>query len=146
MKEIVEVISEVNVDDIPKKIKGFENKENVAIIIGISDYREKLIPPSVKYAARDAEIMAKYLEKLGGIPRSNIKLLTDDTATKSDIEAYAEDWLTRRVNQDSTVFIYYAGHVINSRAVLRNSSGHSSSAGSGHSDVQKSALSEDQLR
>ena len=109
VKEIVEIISEVNVDDIPKKIKGFENKDNVALIIGISDYREKLIP-TVKYAARDAEIMAKYLEKLGGIPRSNIKLLTDDTATKSDIEAYSEDWLPRRVNQDSTVFIYYAGH------------------------------------
>ncbi|MBC8199735.1 MAG: caspase family protein [Desulfobacteraceae bacterium] len=109
VKEIVEIISEVNVDDIPKKVKGFENKNNVALIIGISDYREKLIP-TVKYAARDAEIIAKYLEKLGGIPRSNIKLLTDDTATKSDIEAYSEDWLPRRVNQDSTVFIYYAGH------------------------------------
>ena len=109
VKEIVEVISEVNVDDIPKKIKGFENKDNVALIIGISDYREKLIP-TVKYAARDAEVMAKYLEKLGGVPRSNIKILTDNTATKSDIEAYAEDWLPRRVNQNSTVFIYYAGH------------------------------------
>lgn len=109
VKETIEVISEVNVDDIPAKIKDFEKKENVALIIGISDYREKIIP-SVKYAARDAEIMAKYLEKLGGIPRSNIKLLTDNTATKSDIEAYAEDWLPRRVNQDSTVFIYYAGH------------------------------------
>ena len=109
VKETVVVISEVNVDDIPAKIKDFEKKKNVALIIGISDYREKIIP-SVKYAARDAEIMAKYLEKLGGIPRSNIKLLTDDTATKSDIEAYAEDWLPRRVNQDSTVFIYYAGH------------------------------------
>lgn len=109
IKEVVEVISEINVDDIPLKTKNFERKEAFALVIGISKYREEAIPP-VKYASRDAEVVAKYLENIGGIPRSNIKVLTDTSVTKSDLEAYIEDWLARRVSKDSVVFVYYAGH------------------------------------
>ena len=109
IREVVEVISEINVDDIPLKTKNFERKDAFALIIGISKYREEAIP-AVKYASRDAEIVAKYLENVGGIPRNNIKLLTDASVTKSDLEAYIGDWLARRVNKDSVVFVYYAGH------------------------------------
>jgi hypothetical protein len=109
IKETVEMISEVNVDDIPLKVRDYEKKENIAIVVGISKYREKMIP-EVKYAVRDAEVVAKYLENVGGIPRSNIKVLTDDKATKSDLEANISDWLPRRVTANSTVFVYYAGH------------------------------------
>jgi hypothetical protein len=109
IKESVETISEANVDDIPLKVKGFEQKENVALVIGISKYREKQIP-EVKYATRDAEVVARYLENVGCIPRSNIKVLTDDKATKSDLEAHVNDWIKRRVTKNSTVFVYYAGH------------------------------------
>lgn len=109
IKETVEMISEVNVDDIPLKVRDYERKDNVALVIGISKYREKTIP-EVKYAARDAEVVARYLENVGGIPRANIKVLTDDKATKSDIEAQISDWIPRRTTEDSTVFIYYAGH------------------------------------
>lgn len=107
--ETIEIISEVDVDDIPPRIKGFERKDAVALIIGIGKYREEKIP-AVKYAARDAEVMAKYLENLGGIPKANIQIITNEKASKSDIQAYIEDWLPRRVNENSTVFIYYAGH------------------------------------
>ncbi len=109
VKETVEIISEVNVDDIPPRIKGYERGDAAAIVIGISRYREEKIPP-VKYAVRDAEVMAKYLENLGGIPKTNIQVLTDDKASKSDIQGYLEDWLPRRVNRNSTVFVYYSGH------------------------------------
>ncbi|MDI6744266.1 MAG: caspase family protein [Thermodesulfovibrionales bacterium] len=109
IKEVVEVISEINVDDIPLKTKNFERKDAFALVIGISKYREEAIP-AVKYASRDAEIVAKYLENVGGIPRNNIKLLTYVSVTKSDLEAYIGDWLARRVGKDSTVFVYYAGH------------------------------------
>ncbi|MBI4634186.1 MAG: caspase family protein [Deltaproteobacteria bacterium] len=109
VKEVIEVVSEVDVDDIPARIKGFEKKEDFALLFGISTYREKIIP-EVKYASRDAEVMAKYLEHLSGIPRSNIMVLTNDKVTKSDLEAYLEDWLPRRVTKNSQVFVYYAGH------------------------------------
>lgn len=102
------VLSEVGVDDIPPRSKA-SGASNAALIIGLGRYREKAIP-GVKYAARDAEVVARYLENLGGVPAENLKLLTDDTATKSDVEAYLEDWLPRRVSADSTVFVYYAGH------------------------------------
>ncbi|MGV8057680.1 MAG: caspase family protein [Smithellaceae bacterium] len=107
--ETLEIISEVDVDDIPPRIKGYERKDAVALIIGIGKYREEKIP-AIKYAVRDAEVMAKYLENLGGIPKTNIQVLTDDKASKSDIQAYIEEWLPRRINENSTVFIYYAGH------------------------------------
>lgn len=109
VRETVEMISEVNVDDIPIKVRDYEKKDNVALIIGISRYREKAIP-EVKYAARDAEVVARYLENVGGIPRTNIKVLTDEKATKSDLEAHISDWIPRRTTENSTVFIYYAGH------------------------------------
>lgn len=102
------VVSEVGVDDIPPRSKA-AGAGNAALVVGLGRYREKAIP-GVKYAARDAEVVARYLENLGGVPAENLKLLTDDTATKSDLEAYLEDWLPRRVGPDSTVFIYFAGH------------------------------------
>lgn len=107
--EVVEVISELSVDDIPPKVRGYDNREDFAVVIGISSYRESLIP-EVRYARRDAEVLAKYFEHLSGIPKENIALLTDAHATKSDIEAYLDDWLPRRVTPNSRVFIYYAGH------------------------------------
>ena len=109
VKEVIEVVSEIDVDDIPSRVKGYEKKEDFALLFGISNYREKIIP-EVKYASRDAEVMAKYLEHLAGIPRSNIMILTNDKVTKSDLEAYMEDWLPRRVTKNSRVFVYYAGH------------------------------------
>jgi uncharacterized caspase-like protein len=37
-------------------------------------------------------------------------VLTNDKVTRSDLEAYIEDWLPRRVTKNSRVFVYYAGH------------------------------------
>lgn len=54
MKETVEILSEVNVDDIPPRIKGYERKDAVALVIGISKYREGK-RPAVKYAVRDSD-------------------------------------------------------------------------------------------
>jgi hypothetical protein len=104
-----EIISEVDVDDIPQRIKGAENKNNYAIVIGIGTYRDKIIP-KVKYANRDAETMARYLENLAGIPKGNILIKTDSDVTKGDLEDYFENWLPRRVTGDSLVYVYYAGH------------------------------------
>ena len=97
------------VDEIPISRKGESDRDAVAIIIGISKYREEIIP-DVQYARRDAEIVASYLEAIGGISRSRMKLLRDDEATYSDLTAYIEEWLPRRVTPDTTVFLYYAGH------------------------------------
>lgn len=109
VKETVDVISDINVDDVPAKTKGIEQKDNYAVVIGITNYREKEIP-AVKYATKDANSIAAYLENVARIPKNNIKLMIDSSATKSDLEAYIEDWLQRRVNKNSTVYVFYAGH------------------------------------
>ena len=109
VREVVEVLSDIDVDDIPPRVKGYQRQEDFALIVGIGRYREKMIP-EIKYAVRDAEVVAKYFEHLAGISPGNIKVLTDDKATKSDIESHLEDWLQKRATKNSTVFVYYAGH------------------------------------
>lgn len=100
-------ISEV--DGIPELRKLDKGRDAVALVIGISKYRDEAIP-QVRYAKHDAEIMAAYLAAVGGISRSKIKVLTDEGATSSDLSAYIEEWLPRQVSKDTTVFVYYAGH------------------------------------
>ncbi len=98
-----------DVDAIPQSRKLDKSRDAVALVIGISKYRDEAIP-QVRYAKRDAEIMAAYLESISGIARSRIKVLTDEGATHSDLSAYVEEWLPRRVSKDTTVVVYYAGH------------------------------------
>ena len=97
------------VDKIPPARQPDSDRDAVAIVIGISKYREDVIP-RVRYAKRDADTVAAYLEAVGGIPRSKMKVLRDEQATLSDLTAYIEEWLPRRVSSDTTVFVYYAGH------------------------------------
>jgi WD40 repeat protein len=96
-----------DVDIIPEKPRGHTCQDCYALVIGISVYRSI---PDVKYASKDAEIVSKYLENVGGIPRANIRLLKDGSATRADIVSSVEEWLPRRVKGSSKVFIYYAGH------------------------------------
>jgi len=79
-----------------------------AVVIGISQYREEVIP-KVAYAVKDAEAIAKMLEQQAGIPKTHIRLLTEAKATSADLRTIGK-WLELRVKPDSTVYIYYAGH------------------------------------
>lgn len=87
----------------------FKQPNAYAVVIGISQYREEVIP-KVAYAAKDAEAVAQLLETQGGIPKTHIKLLTDSKATYNDIRNHVNDWLKMRVKPESVVYIYYAGH------------------------------------
>jgi len=108
IEERAEVLSRLtDVDILPKKQRGAECRDCYALVIGISKYRSI---PAVKYAAKDAEIVSKYLERVAGVPPANIKLLRDDSATLADIASSVEEWLPRRAKKSSRVFVYYAGH------------------------------------
>jgi WD40 repeat protein len=110
IKETTKVLSELtDVDIVPKAIRGNRCDDCLAVIVGISRYRSDAVP-EVKYARRDAEAVSRYLQAVGGVPRENVKLLVDDSATRADIASTVEEWLPRRVKPDSTVFVYYAGH------------------------------------
>lgn len=88
---------------------NFKQPNAYAVVIGISQYREEVIP-KVPYAVKDAEAVAQLLETQAGIPKSQIKLLTDSKATLADFRNHIGDWLRMRVKPNSTVYVYYAGH------------------------------------
>jgi hypothetical protein len=98
-----------DVDAIPAARKSGQERDAVALVIGISRYRDESIP-QVRYAKRDAETMASYLEAVAGVSRSKMKVLLDEGATQSDLASYVEEWLPRRVSADTAVYVYYAGH------------------------------------
>jgi carboxyl-terminal processing protease len=83
------------------------NLNDVALVIGIERYRNKL-PPSL-FSYRDARLVKEYLLALGFSER-NIELLTDENATLTDIRTAVERKLKNRVMPNSRVFVYYSGH------------------------------------
>ena len=84
-----------------------ENKDAYAIVIGIERYRDIT---SVDTAADDAIWMKRYLERVMGVPEENMVLLLNERATRTDMLKYFTGWLANNVDEDSTVYIYYAGH------------------------------------
>jgi hypothetical protein len=80
-----------------------------AVVIGVEKYRQEGIP-AVDYAERDAQAIQSYLTHSMGYDAKNVMLLTNERATKTDLEKYLGKWLANRVTAKSRVFVYYAGH------------------------------------
>ena len=57
----------------------------------------------------DAQIVSNYFQALGGLPASNIRLLQDWKALRSDIDEALLDWLPPHMNKDAVVIVYFAG-------------------------------------
>ena len=98
----------VDVDVAPKSAAP-RDPNAYAVVIGIEKYRQDGIP-SVDFAARDAQAMYDYLTQAMGFDPKNVVLLTDEYATKTDLEKTFGQWLENRVDVKSRVFVYYAGH------------------------------------
>ena len=90
-------------------VKEFKQPNAYAVVIGISQYSEEVIP-RVPYAVKDAQAIMALLEARSGIPKTHIKLLTDSKATLSGLRNHLGEWLRMRVKPDSTVYVYFAGH------------------------------------
>ena len=85
-----------------------------AVVIGNEDYASSgadLDPQvNVDFATADARSMADYLERAFGVPRANIKLLTNATAGAM---RQAITWLAnnaRASGGEAELFFYYSGH------------------------------------
>ncbi len=85
---------------------GADRPDDFALVIGIEDYQSL---PKADFGARDAQAVRKHLEALG-VPARNIVSLEGQTATKSKLQSYIEEWLPLNVKEDSTLFVYYSGH------------------------------------
>ena len=83
---------------------GYRRPHTYLVSIGIGSYRDQQLSIR-KYAAADAELLTNYLQSLGGLPSSNVRLLQDWKALRPDIDEALLDWLP--------------GHMISSVSLLR---------------------------
>jgi hypothetical protein len=97
---------ESDVDELPKVSP--ERRKAHAVVIGVERYRQQL--PAADFAASDARLVSKYLTKVLGYPAENVVTLTNDGASRGDIEKYLGKWLKNRVEPGDEVFVYYSGH------------------------------------
>lgn len=99
---------QIDVDE-PPKTAAKTDPDAYAVVIGVEKYRQDGVP-AVDFAARDAQTMYGYLTGAMGFDPKNVVLLTDDKATKTDLQKNLGSWLKNRATAKSRVFIYYAGH------------------------------------
>ena len=97
-----------DVDQVPTIVTGFRQPHTYLVSIGIGSYRDRKIS-SRKFASMDAQIVSNYFQALGGLPASNVVLLQDWKATRSDIDEALMDWLPPHMNKDMVVIVYFAG-------------------------------------
>jgi hypothetical protein len=107
----------VDVDRLPKRASLLKQPKAIGIVVGVGRYRESTIAP-VKYAARDAEVMAAYLKSIGGIPSERVRTLVDTHALKSDLVEVLEEWLPKQANPTTVVYVSVTG-----RGVVEASTG-----------------------
>ena len=98
----------VDVDRLPKRTSLLKQPKAVGIIIGVGQFRESGIA-RVKYAARDAEVMATYLKSIGGVPSGRVRTLVDTHALKSDLAEVLEEWLPKQVDPTTVVYVSVTG-------------------------------------
>ena len=84
--------------------------QTYALIIGVSKYQRAEL--SLQYAHSDATTFSQLLmsPRGGGVPASNIVLLTDEKATTAAVRNGFQDFLKRRATKNDTVIILIAGH------------------------------------
>jgi hypothetical protein len=98
----------VDVDRLPKRASLLKQPKAVGIVVGVGRFREGNIAP-VKYAARDAEVMAAYLKSIVGIPSERVRTLADTHALKSDLVEVLEEWLPKQADPTTVVYLSVTG-------------------------------------
>ncbi|MCC6139409.1 MAG: hypothetical protein IT389_02200 [Nitrospira sp.] len=100
-----------DVDQLPKGTAAIKQPKAVVVAIGVGRYRDPLVP-AVKFAARDAEIMGASLQSLAGLPADRVRVLTDGHGLKQDFAETFEEWLPKRVDANTVVYVYVAGRAL----------------------------------
>ena len=83
------------------------NKNAIAVVLGIEKYKNV---GNVSFASRDASIVKEYFNKSLGIPLENIYFKLNGDVTRGEMEKIFGGWLKNRVNETTSVYVYYAGH------------------------------------
>ena len=91
----------------PAQVKRQPERDAVAVIIGIADYKSL---PRADYANDDARLFYDYATRALGVKPENIKLLVDSDADEVGIYRAFKTWLPSRVRSSTDVYVYYSGH------------------------------------
>lgn len=91
----------------PTKVKKQPERDAVAVVIGIADYRSL---PKAEYANDDARVFYDYAIRALGVKPENIKLLVDGDAEEAEILKTFRNWLPSRVKSTTDIYVYYSGH------------------------------------
>lgn len=91
----------------PAQVRRQPERDAVAIVIGIADYKNF---PRADYANDDARVFYDYAIRALGIKPDNIKLLVDADADELEIIKAFKTWLPGRVRSTTDVYVYYSGH------------------------------------
>jgi hypothetical protein len=91
----------------PARIKRQAERDAVAIIIGVADYRNL---PRAAHADDDARAFYDYAIRALGVKAENIKLLVNQDAGEIEIYKAFKTWLPSRVRAATDVYVFYSGH------------------------------------
>jgi hypothetical protein len=91
-----------DVDQLPKSVVALKQPKAVVIAVGVGRFRDEHVS-SVKFAGRDAEVMAGYLRAIGGIPEDRVRVLVDAHALKQDLAQTFDEWLPARADAHTVV-------------------------------------------
>jgi hypothetical protein len=91
----------------PSRVKRQPDRDSVAIIIGVSDYRNL---PKAAHADDDARAFYDYAIRALGVKPENIKLLVNQDADEIEIYKAFKTWLPSKVRKTTDVFVFYSGH------------------------------------
>lgn len=86
-----------------------------AFIVGISNYRDSMYFPHLQYAKSDADRFYDFLLKgyMPGVGPGNIKRITGDSATWSNVDISLGHWLMNledSLGRGDCIYIYWSGH------------------------------------
>lgn len=102
----VEAVAAISgADSVSKPIK-----ERWALIVGISNFKDKSIP-KLRFSAKDAQDLKTYLVTEAGYKDSNVHVLTDASATRTRIlEELADKWLPKVVGENDSLLVFISSH------------------------------------
>ncbi len=78
-----------------------------ALVIGINKYA---YAPPLDYAVNDATEVADILSERFDFPKDNIKILTDETATRDAIMSSFLSYANDNTEPDDRILVFFAGH------------------------------------
>ena len=81
--------------------------ENRALLVGIDDYW--YVSP-LRGSKQDVKEMRQFIKKIWGYKDHQIRILTDDKATRKGIIKAFDNWLIKGTQRGDKALFYYSGH------------------------------------